>query len=75
MGKKPKHMFQYQGPTTLLNFNTEPGHTGEISCIFHPIPLIRWYLQLQLHIDNTIPVGSFVAVLDNDTDTNYDVGS
>ena len=29
--------------------------------------------QLLLHIDDTVSVGSFVAVLDNDTDTHYHI--
>ena len=84
MGKKPKHMLQYQGPAVITE-SLSPNNTAfkikmggrtyrrNIMHLSHYKSDNVVPAQLQLHIDNTIAVGSFVAVLDNTGDTRYHI--
>ena len=84
MGKKPKHMLQYQGPGIISKSLSENNTAFEIKCgthtyrrnIMHMSPYTSSEMvpvQLQVHIDNTVSVGSYVAVLDNSNDTKYHI--
>ena len=82
MGKNPKHMLQYQGPGIIteslsdnntsfaIKYNNRTYKRNIIHISQHtstqPVPA-----NLQLHIDNSLNVGSFVAVLDNTNDDHY----
>ena len=84
MGKKPKHLLQYQGPG-IVTKSLSPSNTSfEIKCdnrtyrrnIMHMSPYSspnRVPAQLQVHIDNTVSVGTYVAVLDNSNDKRYHI--
>ena len=82
MGKKPKHMLQYQGPGIIVEALSPNNTAFKIKCgnrmyrrnIMHISPYKAQDVvppQLQLHIDNSVTVGSFVAVLDNTDDRHY----
>ena len=84
MGKNPKHMLQYQGPGTIVEALSNNNTSFKIKCgsrhynrnIMHISPYTSTQevpAQLLLHIDDTVSVGSFVAVLDNDTDSHYHI--
>ena len=84
MGKNPKHLLQYQGPG-IVTKSLSPSNTSfEIKCnnrtyrrnIMHMSPYTSPNVvpaQLQVHIDNTVSVGTFVAVLDNSNDKRYHI--
>ena len=84
MGKNPKHMLHYQGPGTIVESISDNNTAFKIECngrmykrnIMHISPYTATGhvpAQLQLHIDNTVNVGTFVAVLDDDDDTRYHI--
>ena len=84
MGKNPKHLLHYQGPGTVIE-SLSPNNTSfKIKChdrtyrrnIMHMSPYTSPDLvpaQLQLHVDQTVSVGTFVAVLDSDDDRHYHI--
>ena len=84
MGKNPKHMLQYQGPATIVEslspnntaFKLKVGERSYFRNIMHMSPYTSQEpvpAELQLHVDTTVSVGSFVAVLDNTGDRHYHV--
>ena len=84
MGKNPKHMLQYQGPGTIVESLSTNNTAFKIKCnnrtynrnIMHISPYSstqRVPAELQLHIDNTVSVGSYVALLDKSTDMKYHI--
>ena len=84
MRKKPKHLLQYQG-SGIVTKSLSPSNTDfEIKCenrtyrrnIMYMSPYTSPNVvpaQLQVHIDNTVSVGTFVAVLDNSNDKRYHI--
>lgn len=84
MNKKPKHMLQYKGPG-IISESLSPNNTAfKIKCgtrtyrrnIMHISPYTSQEVvpaQLQLAIDNTVSVGTYVAVLDNTNDVHYHI--
>ena len=82
MGKKPKHMLQYKGPDEIIEALSNNNTAFKIKCgnrtyrrnIMHISPYTSDQEvppQLQLHIDTTVSVGTYVAVLDSTDDTHY----
>lgn len=82
MGKNPKHMLQYQGPgvitESLSNNNTSFAIKYNNRTYKRNIMHMSKYTstknvpaKLQMYIDNSHNVGSFVAVKDQLDDTNY----
>ena len=82
MGKNPKHMLQYQGPGVVVESLSNNNTSYRIKCgtrhynrnIMHMSPYTSAQevpAQLMLHIDDTVSVGTYVAVLDKDDDVNY----
>ena len=82
MGKNPKHMLHYKGPGYLKSpiSNT----TWNIQCdgriyrrnIMHIVPYTsdtRVAAELTATIDDTVTIGSYVAVLDDDEDKKYHI--
>ena len=82
MGKRKKHILQYSGPGEITKALSPNGTSFEITYkgrhynrnVMH----INRYKAaeevppgLQLVIDNTVYVGSYVAVLDNSDDRHY----
>lgn len=84
MKKNPKHMLQYQGPGTITEALSENNTSFAITCnrrtykrnIMHmskytsdqPVPA-----NLQMYVDNSHNVGTYVAVLDSSDDTHYHI--
>lgn len=84
MGKHPKHMLQYAGPGEITESLSDKGTSWVIFWngrtyqrnIMHMLPY-----RPDLHVleeqravqDNTITVGSYVAVLDDTGDTHYHI--
>ena len=77
-------MLQYQGPGVVVKSLSNNDTSYRIKCgnrhynrnIMHMSPYTSSHevpAQLQLHIDNTVSVGTYVAVLDNDNDTKYHI--
>ena len=84
MGKNPKHMLQYQGPGRIVEALSVNNTAFKIKCgnrhyrrnVMHIAPYKaegQVPTKLQLHVDSTVTEGTFVAVLDTDTDTKYHV--
>ena len=84
MGKNPKYMLHYAGPGEIIKSLSNNGSAWEISwngrtyqrnvMHMHHYEPDKHVLQEQLAVqDNTVMVGSYVAVLDNDDDNNYHV--
>ena len=84
MGKKPKHLLQYKGPGEIIRKLSGSDTSFEIKCdnrkyrrnIMHISPYksdLEVPPQLQVHIDKTVSVGTFVAVLDNTDDKKYHI--
>ena len=84
MGKNPKHMLQYAGPGRIVRSLSDKGTAWEISWngrtyqrnVMHlqhyrPDEHVL-YEQRAVH-DNNVMVGSFVAVLDTQGDSNYHI--
>jgi len=84
MGKKKKHILQYVGPGTIVE-SLSPNNTSfRIKYkgrhyernVMH---MVKYRssdevpANLQMHIDNTISVGSYVAVLDDNEDRHYHI--
>jgi len=84
MGKKPKHMLQYKGPGTIEE-SLSPNNTSfKIRCgtrsyrrnIMHMVKYTsseEVAANLQLHMDDTVSVGSYVASIDKDDDSHYHI--
>ena len=84
MGKNPKHMLQYQGPGEIVESLSDNNTAFKIKCggrtynrnimhISHYKSTGQVPHQLQLHIDNSINVGSFVAVRDSQDSIYYHI--
>ena len=84
MGKKPKHMLQYQGPGTIVADLSNNKTAFELTCnnrtyrrnIMHLSPYTSDNVipaQLQLHLDTSVSVGTYVAVLDSTGDKHYHI--
>jgi len=82
MGKKPKHMLQYKGPAEITEALSNNNTAFKLKCgnrtyrrnIMHISPYNsdkEVAPQLQLHIDTTVSVGTYVAVIDTTGDTRY----
>ena len=84
MGKNPKHMLQYQGPGEIVESLSNNNTAFKIKCgnrmykrnIMHISPYTsttRVPAELQLRVDNTVTVGSYVAVLDDSDSKKFHV--
>jgi len=84
MNKKKKHILQYVGPGTIVE-SLSPNNTSfrikykERHYERNVMHMSKYRssdevpADLQMHIDNTISVGSYVAVLDDSEDRNYHI--
>ena len=84
MGKKRKHILQYCGPAEIVE-SLSPNNTSfklryKGRHYYRNVMHINKYkaitevpAELQIVVDNTVSVGSYVAVLDEDGDHNYHI--
>ena len=84
MGKKNKHILQYVGPGTIVE-SLSPNNTSfrikykNRHYERNVMHMLKYRspdevpANLQMHIDNTVSVGSYVAVLDDSEDRYYHV--
>ena len=84
MGKNPKHILQYAGPGRIIRSLSKNGTGWEISWngrryqrnvmhMHHYRPDQHVLFEQRAVHDNSVMVGSFVAVLDTEGDANYHV--
>ena len=84
MGKNPKHILQYAGPGRIVRSLSKNGTSWEISWngrryqrnimhMHHYRPDQHVLFEQRAVHDNSVMVGSFVAVLDTEGDANYHV--
>ena len=84
MGKNPKHMLQYQGPGVITESLSDNNTSFAIKCnnrtykrnIMHMSKYTSTRpvsAKLQMYIDNSYSVDSFVAILDREHDTHYHI--
>ena len=84
LGKNPKHMLQYAGPGRVIRSLSDNGTSWEISWngrryqrnimhMHHYRPDQHVLYEQQAVHDNSVMVGSFVAVLDTAGDAHYHV--
>ena len=82
MGKKKKHLFQYSGPGEIVESLSPNGtsfrilykgrhYNRNVMHLNRYKALTEIPAALQLVIDKTVSVGSYVAVLDNTEDNHY----
>ena len=85
MNKRHKHILQYSGPGEIIESLSPTGSSFKIKFkgrtyrrnVMHMNPyraITEVRPDLQLVHDNTVSVGSYVAVLDNETDQYYHLG-
>jgi len=84
MGKRKKHILQYVGPG-VIEESLSPNNTSfrikyknrhyerNVMHMFRYKSPDEVPADLQMQIDNTVSVGSYVAVLDDDEDRNYHI--
>ena len=84
MGKKKKHILQYVGPGEIIE-SLSPNNTSfrikykgrnyerNVMHMLKYRSLDEVPADLQMHIDNTISIGSYIAVKDDSDDTNYHI--